>query len=389
VNIPFSIYAILALLLVFLIFYRIEKVNHQKNIKSIPIRIWVNGSRGKSSVTRLIAAGLRAGGRNVIAKTTGTTPRLIIDNKLEQPLTRLGMANISEQIKVLSKAVKVKPDALVVECMALRPDLQKTESAIINPTIVVVTNVRPDHMDIMGPTLHDIARIFINAIPRNCEVFTTESQIFEKFKKISGKKNVIFHTSNTEVVSDDSVKKFPYIEHKENIALALDVCTHFGVDSKKALKGMLNATPDPGVLRKYEITLDNKRITIIDAMAANDPISTYLIWQKVEKEFSRINILINCREDRIDRSYQFAELLNKHLKADNYFLTGSGTKALARKIDKVTTRGRIYNLGGRKSEQVVDEVSKHIADKSLIFAIGNVVGYGKKMIDEFLKYRRT
>ena len=53
---------------------------HQLVLSSIPIRIHVNGTRGKSSVTRLIAAGLRAGGKRTFAKTTGTAPR-VIDSK--------------------------------------------------------------------------------------------------------------------------------------------------------------------------------------------------------------------------------------------------------------------------------------------------------------------
>ena len=37
----------------------------------------MNGTRGKSSVTRLVAAGLREGGLKTFAKTTGTAPRVI------------------------------------------------------------------------------------------------------------------------------------------------------------------------------------------------------------------------------------------------------------------------------------------------------------------------
>ncbi|MCK5258708.1 MAG: hypothetical protein KAJ69_04240, partial [Thermoplasmatales archaeon] len=77
---PAGLYAVLILLIIYIIFHRIEKLNHQKRLKSIPIRIWVNGSRGKSSVTRLIAAGLRTDGKRVIAKTTGTSARFIINN---------------------------------------------------------------------------------------------------------------------------------------------------------------------------------------------------------------------------------------------------------------------------------------------------------------------
>ena len=40
---------------------------HRRALRQIPIRIHVAGTRGKSTTTRLIAAGLRAGGRRVVA----------------------------------------------------------------------------------------------------------------------------------------------------------------------------------------------------------------------------------------------------------------------------------------------------------------------------------
>ena len=42
--------------------------------RKIPIRIHVNGTRGKSSVAEFIAAGLRASGRTPFAKITGIIP---------------------------------------------------------------------------------------------------------------------------------------------------------------------------------------------------------------------------------------------------------------------------------------------------------------------------
>ena len=64
-----------------LIVYGIREFQkHQTNIYSIPIRIHVNGTRGKSSVTRLIGAGLREGNIKTITKVTGTFPRLILEN---------------------------------------------------------------------------------------------------------------------------------------------------------------------------------------------------------------------------------------------------------------------------------------------------------------------
>ena len=56
----------------------LEASVHGRRLSRIPIRIHVNGTRGKSSVTRLIAAGLSASGLRTYAKTTGTRPRLIL-----------------------------------------------------------------------------------------------------------------------------------------------------------------------------------------------------------------------------------------------------------------------------------------------------------------------
>ena len=91
----------------------------------IPIVVHVNGTRGKSSVTRLIAAGLRAGGVRTWAKVTGTLPRLIDEDGQDVPIVRHSPASISEQRAVVVAASAAGVQALVVECMALKPVYQR------------------------------------------------------------------------------------------------------------------------------------------------------------------------------------------------------------------------------------------------------------------------
>ena len=84
-------YVFTVLLIVFLIvslYGIVEFALHQKRIFSIPIRIHVNGTRGKSSVTRLIGAAMREGGVKTITKVTGTYPRLILDDGSEVEIFR-------------------------------------------------------------------------------------------------------------------------------------------------------------------------------------------------------------------------------------------------------------------------------------------------------------
>ena len=75
--------------------------------------------------------------------------------------------------------------------------------------------------------------------------------------------------------------KFSYIEHADNISLALDVCEELGISKSKALEGMLKANPDPGALKivKFNNSL------FINAFAANDPESTVVIWDMIKGLF--------------------------------------------------------------------------------------------------------
>ena len=155
----------------------VESHFHHMSLAQLPIRIHVNGSRGKSSVTRLIAAGLRAGGLKTLAKTTGTAPRIIDENGKDRIIHRLRDASIGEQVRLLRNFAKKKPDAVVLECMAVNPQYQwVSEQKMIKSTVSVITNVRPDHLDEMGSTLQDNAMSLSNTIPFNGKLITSEKK---------------------------------------------------------------------------------------------------------------------------------------------------------------------------------------------------------------------
>src|SRR5512147_2504101 len=97
----------------------VERRRHDRNIARIPLRVHVNGTRGKSSVTRLIAGGLRGGGRRTFAKTTGTMARMIWPNGREVDVYRVGGPNIIEQTRIVRRAVECGAEAMVIECMAV------------------------------------------------------------------------------------------------------------------------------------------------------------------------------------------------------------------------------------------------------------------------------
>lgn len=77
---------ILVLFLLIMILLGLEAYQVKRDRALLQHVVYVNGIRGKSTVTRMIAAGLKSGGWSVFCKTTGTVPRLIGTDGVERPL---------------------------------------------------------------------------------------------------------------------------------------------------------------------------------------------------------------------------------------------------------------------------------------------------------------
>ncbi len=386
----YSFYILLAITIIAVIAGIFEYFRHQSRIYSIPIRIHVNGTRGKSSVTRLIGAGLRAGGISNITKVTGTFPRLIIEDGTETYIHRKSSANIIEQLDIVKYAASRKVKALVMECMALQPQYQTiTEHKMIHANIGVMTNVRLDHVDIMGHTLQEIAATMGRTIPKNEHLFSAENVIPDALIKIADKRKTISHFVDQQSVSMDEMKGFSYIEHRENVALALAVCEHLKVDRDTALKGMYEAIPDAGALRIFRVEAFQKQLLFYNAFAANDPDSTFMVWQKIRDEVGfegkRI-VLLNTRQDRLDRARQLAELAGRKLasEADCLILIGQSTDVVeSMSLSYGFPKEKIISLGWTTPAKVFEAILSVTDKVSTTLAIGNMGGMGSETADFF------
>jgi len=347
---------------------------HRKKLKYL---IHINGTRGKSTVCRLIDAGLRAGGYKVFTKTTGTSPRIIDTDALEWEINRQGKSNIREQIKAIHWAVRQRADILIVECMAVKPELQRIcEQRILTADITAMTNVREDHLDEMGKSLDSIARSLANTIPTEAAFFTADAAYFPFFQQICAER----HTEA--FLSGDPLEEYREVDFPDNVALALSICSRVGVDSHQAFRAMKAYYRDPGSLKVLShCNAKGSTLFFINTLAANDPNSTEIIlkncmiqsyWQ--HKKY----LLINNRADRLTRLEQYVNFTVQHQSIFDTILISGENKQLFYNhlLQRNVDRAKIIMLSDESYFDTVD-------CNAVIFAAGNICRSGKRLVDYF------
>lgn len=374
-------FLILVLIFLFFSYFIFEKIKNDRNRKRIKYLIHINGIRGKSTVSRLIDAGLREAGFKVFTKITGTSPRIIDTAGVEKEILRKGKANIREQIKAINWACKEGAEILILECMAVNPEFQKiTEEKILKADIAVITNVREDHLDEMGENLSEIAKSLANTIPQKGKFITAAENYFDFFKKEAEKKcSQVFLVDENKI---EDKKEYEKIDFPINVALALETCKQLYVDEKILLKGMKKYKKDSGVLKIYNLKINDKKIFFINAMAANDPDSTEIILEKIKKDRcwreNKKILLLNNRKDRISRAEQHVKLIKKiENQFDEIIIFGENRNLLKKMVLKENISSSKVSI--KKDSRFLNEITEN----SLIFAIGNICGRGKELVEFF------
>lgn len=368
---------IIIILCLFCIFYLFfEKRRSECQRETFKYLIHVNGIRGKSTVSRLIDAGVRAGGYKVFTKITGTSSRIIDTFNVEREINRKGKANIKEQIKTINWAYREGAEVLITECMAVKPEYQYIcENKILHADINIITNVREDHLDEMGKSLDEIASSLANTIPTNGAIFTSDEKYFDFFKREAIKKN------SKVFINREEKEEYWEIDFPSNVALALEVCKYIGIDEKKALEGMKNYHRDPGVLKVLLYKNRENKIYFINAMAANDPNSTEIIIDRLSKKDYWNNkryLLVNNRGDRVSRWEQYISFVKKiDKKFDKILISGENRELFQKYLLKEKIAKEKIEIVGNASD--FDSIEKDI----LILAVGNICGNGEKIVDYF------
>ena len=388
---PISTLSLLIILFFLLVIGFIEARLHQNAISRIPIRVHVNGTRGKSSVTRLIAAGLRGGGMKTYAKTTGSSPRFIDEKGNDHVIQRFRPASIGEQIRMIARFSKESPKAIVMECMAVQPQYQwVSEHKILQSNYGVLTNVRADHLEEMGYSLNHIANSLSNTIPYNEKFFTSETKFANLLENKTKDNNSEFNLSNPNNLDNKYMDGFSFIEHPDNVALALDVCEKIGVEKDTAIKEMRKMIPDPGALTITKVSAEGKSIDFVNAFAANDPQSTLKTWEIIcqfyKNDKKKIALFLNTRTDRQLRTQQLLDMIFSKIDIDYLIVRGDNLETEINSRCKNIKKIKFSIFQDKdKPQQVINEI--FTLDDFLVVGIGNIVGWGENFMRELRSYK--
>ncbi|MEG0327214.1 MAG: poly-gamma-glutamate synthase PgsB [Erysipelothrix sp.] len=392
-----ELYIITVSLIFFIIMGVAEKRKNDKNIEQIPIRINVNGIRGKSTITRMITSVLAEAGYNTVGKTTGTAPR-IINNQLREEIEivrRPKGVSISEQIDVIDYAKNKEAEALVCECMAVNPDYQKVyQESMIQANIGVIINVLEDHLDLMGPSLDEIALAFSTTIPKSGTVIVQNNEYLSYFKKEAYRKNARVIVADENEIPEGYLEKFNFVVFPNNVAITLAVAKSLGIEKDVALSGMLEMNPDPGTLTIDEINDGVSRYTFANGFAVNDPSSALEIWDMllenvITDQSQKPIILFNGRPDRVDRSEQFAE--DFFSKIDTPFdaiIIGESLNCFET-LDELKEEYNITDLkifDSVSTQEVISQIGESL-DGRFVFGVGNIHGHGYDFLEHINRYK--
>lgn len=285
----------------------------QKARDQIGWRVHVNGIRGKSTVTRYLAAIFRAAGYRTLGKTTGSAARILQADGHDVDFGRRGFPNVNEQVHILWDFSRQRAEAAVMECMAINPLYAEwLEHKVMRSNLGVITNVRLDHVEYLGHTLPQIAHSLSRTTPQGGLLVTAEEdpELQQILRLEARKRNSRLLIADPAIVNSSHLTGFNHFAIEANVAIGYLVADQLGLDRAEALEAMQAAQPDPGSFRLQQLQRDGRCITWANLFAVNDRESFVQLCEHLfqcHPHHQRV-VILNNRFDRQARVELFCEL---------------------------------------------------------------------------------
>ncbi len=351
----------LVLFICILIYFLIEGRQHKKAVEKIPVRILVNGTRGKSTIVRLLVSALNECGIKTVGRSTGSEAQVILPNGSIEPIVRKRSARVYELIKFFKRAKEENAECVVVECMALQKENQMAiRDKLVRPTDVIICNTLVDHVPEMGTDVISTAKVLGCCIPKGANVYVTESYYDDKGKKV-------YHISLPEFGDDKSAV------HPAAIAICKAFLESKDLSLEALDKAIERFVPDIGLKSETKVgdgSIFVPTFSVNDLTMMEQTILKYKAFYPEKKLF----VIFNSRADREYRILLFKDILTRQKDAlIKVYAIGDYKKKVRRVFSPLVD-----------SEEVeIDELLALIKESkdSVFIGLGNIKGEGEKLLE--------
>lgn len=283
-------------------------------LQSIPLRVLVTGSRGKSSTVRLAHAALTAGGIPTLGKITGTASRELDTAGIEHPTNRIGQVSILEMLETVHRSFSrdaTPPQVIVLECMAVSPELiDLVTEDMVRPQVSIVTNALWDHLEEQGTTLEQIA-VSLSGVMTGADLAITVEHR-ETTRAVlayeAQHRDCTFDAVDGAQVPREILDRLPGA-HPDNVAMALALSAYAGVNREAAVAGMELTTVEPLPTQPVTAEIDGIEWWYRDIGSINDTDSLTPALLDVRSQLppdTPTFAVLTTRWDRPLRAIQFA-----------------------------------------------------------------------------------
>lgn len=359
-------------------------IQHQRQFRSardqITWRVHVNGIRGKSTVTRYVAAIFRAAGYRTFGKTTGSAARILQPDGRDEDVGRRGFANVNEQVSILWTFSRQHAEAAVMECMAVNPLYAEwLEHKVMCSQLGILTNVRLDHADYLGNTLPQIARSLARAMPHRGTVITAEQdpELQNILRHEAERRNSRLLVADSGGVHAPHLAGFNHFAIESNVAIGYLVADQLNLERPLALAAMQAAAPDPGAFCLQQLQRNGQAITWANLFAVNDRESFLDLCDRLfaqHPQYQRV-VILNNRHDRQIRVELFAELavqLNFDLVVTFGDFEAEVSSVLARHQQPVLHLGNSSRHRDASGEVLLERILEAASPERAVLLIGTV-----------------
>ena len=330
---------------------------HRELLKRTNLRIDVVGVRGKSSTVHRLAEIFTRRGYRTLAKATGNRPHLILNGSV-MPIERLGPnVTLYENIHGYREFVPVLEsysetghrDVAIIENQAITEyTTRMVNELFVKPDIIVITNVRQDHLSTLGQDKQEIARSFARSVPKGTVVISGEqNEVLNEYmrkeieKRGSVLKQVKIPPEHRGLIGAETVHALNLVleEAKETLLPFEELDSYIRSMQPRWLELDTGKTPCSGP----------ETCLLFNAAEVNDVESTEMIRRQLASR-EKILPFVFLREERRGRSYSFVNYLN-FLYEEGYieeaWLGGRNTAPFARHIKAPTKEFRNSEDAGK------------------------------------------